>query len=186
MPFIKYRFSPYYRTKKGLTLDSRSFTHLINPRVPFCPFALQGICSDPECANQHPDDVIPKDKQILEDLAAYFATTGKKVSGDDDAIKAIARTIDAVTKQYGDKVSPAELRVLFVNYLRKQKSAGIFNVVLERRHWRPISHTKKDPGASSPGDEYPVVQTENTFSWKGWRRKIKNEMKTRSGDQDEW
>ena len=168
-------------------MDSLSFTHLINPLVPFCPFALQGICSDPECPHQHPDEAKPTDKQILEDLAAYFATKSKKVSDDDDDVtKSIARTIDAVTKQYGDKVSPAELRVLFVNYLRKQKSAGIFNIVLERRHWKPVSHTIKDLGTSSPGKEYPVIQTENTFSWKSWRRKIENEIKTRPGDQDEW
>ena len=188
--FLKYRFSPYFRTKKGFTLDSPSFTHLINPRIPFCPFALQGICSDPECPYQHPDDVIPKDTQILQDLAAYFAPASKKASGDEDAnddvIRSITRAIDSFAKQYGDKVSPAELRVLFVNHLRKQrKSAGIFNIVFEQRAWRPISPAKKGPGTSSPGGEYPV-ETEKTFSWKSWRRKIENEIKVRSAALDEW
>ncbi|XP_028397201.1 zinc finger C3H1 domain-containing protein-like [Dendronephthya gigantea] len=182
--FRSYRFSPYYRTKKGYTLDSSTFTHLINPRVSFCPFALQGICSDPECTHQHPDDVIPKNRQILEDLAAYFAPAGENARGSDQTTKAIAGTIDAVTKQYGDKVSPAELRVLFVNHLRKQKSASIFNIILERRPWEPISHAKKEPIAKAQNDS-PIVQTENTFSWKSWRRKIQNEIKTWSGDRDE-
>ena len=166
-------------------MDSPSFTHLINPHVPFCSFALQGICSDPECRHQHPDDIIPKDKQILEDLAAYFVSRSEKGSGDGDVMKSITRTIDAVTKQYGDKVSPADLRVLFVNDLRKQTSAGVFNIVLEPRTWWPSSHTKKSPETNAQ-DENPVVQTENTFSWKGWRRRIVNEIKMRSVDQDEW
>lgn len=180
-----FRFSPYFRTKKRYTLDSSTFTHLITPRVPFCPFALQGICSDPECTHQHPDDVMPKNRQILEDLAAYFPPEGENVRGGDHVTKGIAGTIDAVTKQYGDKVSPAELRVLFLNHLRKQKSASIFNIVLERRPWKPTSHAKKDPVAKAQNDS-PVVQTENTFSWKSWRRKIQNEIKTWSGDRDEW
>ena len=126
----------------------------------------------------------------MEDFAAYFVTASKKVSGDDDVsddiIKSITRTIDAFAKQYGDKVSPAELRVLFVNHLRKQRSAGVHNIVLEPRAWKPIACTKKDPGTSAPGDECPVVETEKTFSWKSWRRKIQNEIKARSGALDEW
>lgn len=101
-------------------------------------------------------------------------------------MKFITKTIDAVTKLYGDKVSAAELRVLFVNYLKKQKSSKVFNIILERRRWRPTYDTNRCPGTDACANESPVVQTGRTFTWKGWRRKIESEIKTRSVVWDEW
>ena len=43
------RFSPYYRSKEGLTITSASFSHKLNPNRVLCRYDMQGTCNDQHC-----------------------------------------------------------------------------------------------------------------------------------------
>ena len=131
------------------------------------------------------NDIIPKDDQVLEDLASYFPPAYDKASCEEGLEMAVRSSVETVTKQYEGKVSQAELRVLFVNQLKKQKAKGIYNVALEQRPWWPCSYQRKNPG-NDPEEGSEGILTERTFSWKNWKRKIKTEMNTRSAPGDDW
>ncbi|XP_052809654.1 zinc finger C3H1 domain-containing protein-like [Mya arenaria] len=115
--FRSYRFSPYYRTKAGRQVTSRSICHKILPRSSLCQYDVLGRCNDDTCKRQHESHYVTTDREALWDVVAYCpalvgvtnGTPAKKVP------KLLGDYVDKLMKQNQGRLSLDQMGLLLVS-----------------------------------------------------------------------
>ncbi|XP_052237963.1 zinc finger C3H1 domain-containing protein-like isoform X2 [Dreissena polymorpha] len=115
--FKSYRFSPYFRTKAGRPLSSRSVSHKVLPKVVLCRYDLLGTCNDDKCKGQHQAHYTMNDKEILLDILAYCPALSGATNTMPAKIvtKLMEEYIDRLQKQNQGRLKLDELCLLLIS-----------------------------------------------------------------------
>ncbi|GFN93597.1 Zinc finger c3h1 domain-containing protein-like, partial [Plakobranchus ocellatus] len=138
--FRAYRFSSNFRTKEKLSLQSKTYSHKLNPNYVLCPYDLQGTCNDDSCPHQHPQDYELSERELLKDLVSHCPQLAG-LSSDataQDLRRGIGSFVDQLQNKHKDKMTMDQLRVWLTSLAKDKCGKGQNGLIsLEPRKWKP-------------------------------------------------
>ncbi|XP_057312584.1 zinc finger C3H1 domain-containing protein-like isoform X2 [Hydractinia symbiolongicarpus] len=140
--FRSYRLSPYFRTQSKLSIQSPTFSHLIDPKKIMCKFDLLGTCNDNKCFYWHFKEKCQlSSDDIIKDLVAYdFRSFNATVEMSGEKKR---KLLESFTKQFTDhysgKMSSDEKLLLLWNQLKEtrhsRKETVYECITFNKRDW---------------------------------------------------
>ncbi|GFS17742.1 zinc finger C3H1 domain-containing protein [Elysia marginata] len=140
--FRAYRFSSNFRMKEKLSLQSKTYSHKLNPNCVLCPYDLQGTCNDDTCSNQHPRDYELSEQELLEDIVSYSPEIAS-VRADatpQELQSRIGAYVEKLVNRHKDRMSLDKLGLWLVSHV-KEKCGKRNNEMIrtDMRRWKPES-----------------------------------------------
>ena len=142
-PNLICRLSPWYRTKEKLAVESRTYSHKINPAERICPYDWSGKCLDENCTEQHASETFSlSDDELLHDLILYKPSVAGVTEEDssDLVFQKIDEYIAKLRGLYDGKLNFDQLVVLLINDIKnelsdkdKGKMPSAYNMILSKR-----------------------------------------------------
>ncbi|ELU18707.1 hypothetical protein CAPTEDRAFT_229300 [Capitella teleta] len=154
--FKSYRFSPYYRTKDKLTLQSLTFSNKIDPMQPLCSYEMTGKCLDSDCPWQHMKDLPMEGEDLLMDLASYHPKFNQPV-----ASSKINDQITSFVEKFGKNVPRVSIHDKCLLMLNTVNSEALrvppHTIAQQPRSWKVTSGPKTHTAA--PTAEGGAIET---------------------------
>ena len=178
------RLSPWYRTKEQLAVESRTYSHKINPTKSMCPYDWSGKCLDESCTEQHASDTFSlSDDELLRDLILYKPSIAgvTKEDSSDLIFEKINEYIAKLRGQYDSKINFDQLVVLLINDIKneltdkdKGKMPSAYNLVLSKR-----LRLRRDLKESN-------LENDVKYKSQTWNMEEKNNKHRTDADLEEW